>query len=173
MTLPAFIAWEAVQVANEGGRVLILTKEPREVLMDLLNNSGQELARTTRRTNGSEGMDFHSGGTIQIHWDAHRLRGYTAHLAIVPIGTSQDDLFDILPCLSTVKDSAIVGYLAPAKVVTTQPAEAKADRIKTGRFTSHPAGWVDGRTTWRAAKAKRLAAIAAEAGCTCQAGGTT
>lgn len=109
MTLPAFIAWEAVQVANEGGLVVILTNQPRDVLTDLLNNSGQELARTTRRTNGSEGMDFHSGGQIALVRTADRFRGYSATLTIVPIGTSHDDMMTIRPALST-KGGDLVGY---------------------------------------------------------------
>lgn len=109
MTLPAFIAWEAVQVANEGGLVVILTKQPRDVLTDLLNNSGQELACTTRRTNGSEGLEFPSGGMVAIVRSADRFRGYSTTLAIIPIGTSHDDMITILPS-TAVKGGNVVGY---------------------------------------------------------------
>ena len=109
MTLPAFIAREAVQVANEGGLVVILNKQPRDVLTDLLNNSGQELASTTRRTNGNEGIDFHSGGKIRIIRRTDSGRGYSANLAIIPIGTSHDDMMNILPMLATTGGD-VVGY---------------------------------------------------------------
>lgn len=109
MTLPAFIAWEAVQVANEGGLVVILTNQPRDGLTDLLNNGGQDLARTVRRVNGNEGMDFHSGGQIAIVRSADRFRGYSATLAIIPIGASKDDLMSILPSLATTGGD-VVGY---------------------------------------------------------------
>ena len=109
MTLPTFIAWEAVQVASDGGLVVILTKQPREGLTDLLNNGGQDLARTVRRVNGNEGMDFHSGGQIRIIRRTDSGRGYSANLAIIPIGTSHDAMMNILPMLATTGGD-VVGY---------------------------------------------------------------
>ncbi|ALE05519.1 hypothetical protein AL755_08560 [Arthrobacter sp. ERGS1:01] len=110
MTLPTFIAREAVQVANEGGHVVILTQQPHDVLTDLLNNSGEELARTIRRTNGNEGLDFHAGGKIRLVRRADEFRGHSAALVIIPIGTSHDDMITVLPSLADTHDSAIVGY---------------------------------------------------------------
>lgn len=109
MTLPAFIAWEAVQVANEGGLVVILTKHPRDVLTDLLNSGAQELFQAVRKANGNEGIDFLSGGQIAIVRSADRFRGYSAKLAIIPIGTSQDDMMSILPSI-VANDGNMVGY---------------------------------------------------------------
>lgn len=109
MTIPSFIAWEAVQVANDGGNVVVLSKHPKEVLTDLLNSGGRELFKTVRRANGNEGIDFHSGGQIRIVRRADSFRGYSAKLAIIPIGTSKDDLMSILPSLATT-DGDVVGY---------------------------------------------------------------
>lgn len=109
MTLPAFIAQEAVQVANEGGLVVILTKEPRDVLTDLRLMPIEAHAKTVRRTNGNEGIDFHSGGKIRIIRRTDSGRGYSANLAIIPIGTSHDDMMNILPMLATTGGD-VVGY---------------------------------------------------------------
>ncbi len=109
MTLPAFIAWEAVQVANAGGLVVILTKQPRDVLTDLHLLPIEAHVKTVRRTNGNEGIDFHSGGKIALIRSSDRFRGYSAKLAIIPIGTSHDDIMSIRPSLSTT-GGEVVGY---------------------------------------------------------------
>lgn len=108
MTLPAFIAWEAVQTANDGGLVVILAKHPQEVLTDLLNNGGQELAKTIFRANGNERIDFDSHGQIRVVRRSEEFSRYTANLAIVPIGLSNEDRLNILPTLAASTD--IVGY---------------------------------------------------------------
>lgn len=109
MTLPAFIAWEAVQVANEGGLVVILAKQPRDVLTDLRLMPIEAHVKTVRRTNGNEGIYFHSGGKIRIIRRTDSGRGYFANLAIIPIGTSHDDMMNILPMLATTGGD-VVGY---------------------------------------------------------------
>lgn len=110
MNLPSFIAWEAVQEANEGSHVLILAKRPADALVALLNNSGKELARTICRANGNQSIDFHSGGRISIHSQSEALIGSAAKRVIVPIGTKDADMANIIPCIQGVNDGAIVGY---------------------------------------------------------------
>lgn len=110
MTLPSFLAWEAVQVANEGSHVLILAKRPSDMLACLLNNSGKELARTVCRANGNESIDFHSGGRISIHRQAEGLVRTAAKLVIIPIGMSEHDMLNVIPTIDGINDGAIVGY---------------------------------------------------------------
>lgn len=110
MTLPTFLAWEAVQEAHEGNHVLILAKRSSNMLTCLLNNSGKELARTICRANGNESISFGSGGTISIYRQAEGLIGSAAKLVIIPIGTPDNDMANIIPCINGVNGGAIVGY---------------------------------------------------------------
>ena len=66
---------------------------------------------TVRRTNGSESIEFPNGGRIRfvsVRSSGHR--GFVCDRLYVPDRIAEDDLLNLVPCVATSKDGAIVYY---------------------------------------------------------------
>lgn len=103
--------------AVDGEHVLVVgaTSEAKRAIMsdllETLDRMPSGLLQAVAKTNGSERIDFATGGGIRFaHITEMRRRRAVYDQVFVPIGTSPDFLLDLVPALATSKVGLITGY---------------------------------------------------------------
>lgn len=159
----AEVVRDAAQDAVNGLRVVILTgslKSAADLHRAFEATNIGDIPRTFTRSAGRRRVDFPSHGGSILFTSIRSVRGLSAdHVYLSARSVSPEVMERVAPIVCASKDPAIIGYFLPGPEGTVSAEERAPDgRVRTGQFTSHPAGWVDGRTkAGRAAKAAALA----------------
>lgn len=98
-----------IQTALNGECAIIVHKQPLGVINQLAGQIPSPAISRIRRSNGHEGIDLHSGGSIRVHRYTSRMRGTNADTLVVPVGMTEDQRMDAIPTTSTT-NGTILGY---------------------------------------------------------------